>query len=90
MNVRHIHYSDFPNQVHLGYSMVFHENLNTHQPWTLIEKYYKYNVVDTNIRFLTIHLKFYHENFAKYIFINILFHLVFMSTLFRNYTLKDV
>lgn len=69
--------------------MGFHENLNIHQPWTLIEKYYKCNVVDMIIRFLTINLKFYHEDFAKNIFINILFHLVFMSTLFRNYTLKD-
>jgi hypothetical protein len=69
--------------------MVFHENLNTHQPWIWIKKYYKCNVVDTIIRFLTINLKFYHENFAKNIFINIFFHLVFMSTLFRNYTLKD-
>jgi hypothetical protein len=69
--------------------MVFHENLNTHQPWTLIEKYYKYNVIDTIIRFLIINLKFYHEDFAKNIFSNILFHLAFMSTLFRNYTLKD-
>ncbi len=44
-------YWDFSNQVHLGYSMVFNENLNTHQPWTLIDKYYKCNVVHTSLDF---------------------------------------